>query len=125
MKKIKFKPSRLISAMVGVVMVTFVSDAVRRTLIDADLEDCVVDNGRFYNGGVSPEPQSGLLKNPTEGEGVEKLGVSSKAFNNEDIYKGLLVPANESISIIRDISDSTVNLTEFKNESYSVLGENM
>lgn len=125
MKKIKFRPSRLIGAMAGVVIVTFVGDAVRRTLIDVNLSDCVVDNGRFYHGGTSSEPQGGLLKNSNEDEGVEKLGIGSKAFNKEDICKGLLVPAKENISIIRDVSDSTVNLADFKNESYSVLSEDL
>lgn len=125
MKKIKFRPSRLISAMAGVVMVTFVGDAVRRTLVDVDLDDCVIDNGRFYHGDSTPEPESELLNNPTDSSGVEKLGSGSRAYNKDDIYTGMLVPANANTSIIRDTSDNMVNLADFKNESYSVLGENL
>lgn len=123
MKKIKFKPSRLIGVMAGLVMVTFVGDAVRRTFNNVDLADHVVDNGRFYHAGADPESE--MLNNPTESAGVEKLGSGSKAFSKDDIYKGLLVPASENIPIIRDASDSAVNLADFKNESYSVLSENL
>ena len=125
MKKIKFRPSRLIGAMIGVVVVTFVSDAVRRTLIDVDLEDCVKDRGKFYHADMIDKPDGEMLKNPTESEGVEKLGSSPKAYGTEAIYVGALVPANENIPIYRDETLPLVNLADVKNEFYSVLGESL
>ncbi|MBO5162996.1 MAG: D-alanyl-D-alanine carboxypeptidase family protein [Ruminococcus sp.] len=125
MKKIKFRLSRLFGAMIGVVMVTFVSDAVRRTLVDVDLEDCVKDQGSFYHVGTIDKPDGEVLNNPTDDKGVEKLGSSPKAYGKENIYVGVLVPANENIPIYRDETISSVNLADVKNEFYSVLGESL
>lgn len=118
----KLKPSRLFASMVMLVVLVCVFDAVRRTVFDKPLVDCVEDQGDFVPEGGKKKPMDPIA-DPTESGKVETPGYTSSPVTKDDINKGLLVPVGSDGSFAADPAAEIVNLADYKNEYYAVLGE--
>lgn len=123
MKKLKIKPSRLLASMVMLVVLVCVSDGVRRTIFDKNLIDCVEDQGDFVSDGEKNKPMDPIA-DPTETGRVDEPGYTSSPVTKEDINRGLLVPVGADSNFVPDPTVEMVDLADFKNDYYTVLGEN-
>lgn len=129
MKKIKFKPSRMLAAMACIVLVMLLGDATMRTFVTADLESIVVNQGRFLQAkdGITStvigyDAESEISTVPV---GIADAGYSQKTVTAEDIFRGLLVPAADDKPILAGNDETAVNLSDYKNECYSVSDDSL
>lgn len=125
MKKNKNKISRLAVSLLALVMLVFAFDSGWRITHQLDNEDYIVEEGKFVSrGGI---PDSLTLVSDTNPEATSPVavadpGCTSKAVTKDDIFKGRLVPYRGDMPVIADMSESRVNLAEYKNDCYSTLG---
>ena len=130
MKKIKVRPMHLLSTLVVCVLVIFATDFGVRMMNPRSLIDAIEEHGCFVPvGGVKKDLPT--LVSGEEGEipssagTVAEPGCTSKAVTQDDIFKGRLVPYRGDMQVIPDVSESSVNLSQYKNNYYTTLGEDM
>ena len=130
MKKLIIRPKHLFLSMLVCVAVVVASNVVVRMMYPRDLASVIVEDGRFVPpGGVKKDLPT--LVSGEEGEipssagTVAEPGCTSKAVTQDDIFKGRLVPYRGDMQVIPDVSESSVNLSQYKNNYYTTLGEDM
>ena len=128
MKKFIYRPRRLVSLLMVCVAVIVAADSAVRILNPRDLALIVTEEGCFVpHGGVKKDlptlvsSEDGQI--PTSAGAIAEPGYTSKAVANDDIYKGRLVPYRGDMQVIPDISESRVNLSQYKNDFYTTLGD--
>ncbi|MBQ9139191.1 MAG: D-alanyl-D-alanine carboxypeptidase family protein [Ruminococcus sp.] len=130
MKKLKIRPGGLFTFLMACVVLMFTIDFAVRLLHPRVLSDAVVEEGNFLPVGVVKKKPPTLVSDengelPTSPNGVVDPGYTSKAVAKDDIFKGRLVPYRGNMTVISDLSENRVNLSQYKNDYYSTLGDNL
>lgn len=130
MKKEKLKLNRIVVAMASSVALLCVIDGAIRIFDNPDTGQYIVEEGRFVSAGgksnSNPSVISGTsIELPTAAIGVADPGCTSKTVTKDDIFKGRLVPYKADSEVISDISENSVNLSQYHNDYYSTFGDNV
>ncbi len=128
MKKLIFRPRCLMSLLMVCVAVIFGADFVSRMLNPRNLADIIYEEGSFVPVGGAKKDLPTLVSGedgqiPSSAGAIAEPGFTVKAVAKEDIFKGRLVPYRGDMQVISDISESRVNLSQYKNDFYTTLGD--
>lgn len=123
------RKGRIAAAMAGVVLCMVVADSLRRDFFMVENRGTIVVDGDFrakpveeLQGGVAFDPDS----QPFSGSLVScEPGYTSVSLPSTELSQGILVPGKAENPVIPESSQQLVNLSAYKNESYTVDDESL
>lgn len=133
-KKIRLRKSakRILTALLGIVVVIFVFDSIRRDFFRKSTDKCISVEGNFVSKSNPPVPVNTVMfeenKRPsttTAVSGIQYSGFSETEIPVDKLSQGMLVIADNTNPVAVDKSDKMINLSEYKNEYYTVEGDNV
>lgn len=129
MKGKKLRLSRMAVAMFCVVLAVVSVDGLRRKVVYIDPSTVVEKRGNFPDerGETPPtivkyDPEDTTIASD---DNVSNPGVDQKPAAADEVFKGVLVPASRENPIVPENSNASVNLVEYGNDYYSVIGEDV
>lgn len=131
MKKVRLKKGRVIFAMAAIVFCMAITDSLRREFFKVNTNKSVIVEGSFISrsaAGLSAEATSpftldGSGQATTAFEGVSFIGFADSELTSDKVSQGLLVLANDEHPVEAADVSAMVDLSDCKNEYYSLIDE--
>ncbi|MCM1529556.1 MAG: M15 family metallopeptidase [Alistipes sp.] len=123
------RKGRIAAAMAGVVLCMVVADNLRRDFFVVENRGTIVVDGDFRSQPVE-EPQGGVAFDPNnqpfaDSGAANEPGYTSRSVQSAELSQGLLAAATAASPAMPKSGQQLVNLSNFKNDCYSVDDETL
>lgn len=128
--KLHARVKRVFAVMAGIVVVMFAADNIRRDLFKRSTNESVLVDGSFIskiNPSVPPSttPLNGVQKPDNVISNTKNVSFESVEISADKLTEGLLVRDDDTHSVQAADTKKMVDLAEYKNEYYTVMGANV